>query len=591
MSTTPSASPSTATTSRQGLPAAALQALEDFRTFFALARPYRLWLWGGAALSALTVIAGLALLGVAAGLIAMAAVSGGGLGIAVLARGRGLGGVSLLRTGARYAERLTTHEATFRILADIRLWVFRHAIPLSPGRLDVLRGGDVLARLTADVDALDGLYLRVTTPAIAAAAGLATALVVIGLAAPAAALVTGVLFLATCAGAPALTLYAAAAPGRRAADAAADLRAEAADLVEGIAELKAFSAEERALAALDQAAERGLAAQRQARAAGALSAGVLTAAGPLTALAAALTAAGGGAGVAGILVTAFVALALFEAAPPLVQAAEEAGRVARSARRVRALAAMAPTAGEPADAGASNAAPPRAATPTPHITFDDVSLTYPDAATPALDSVSLDLPPGARVALVGPSGAGKSSVFHLLMRFYDPTQGAIRIDGVDVAATAQADTRGRLAYMGQRPGLISANLRDNLRLAAPDADDATLTRALEQARLTDLLQRLPEGLDTWIGADGQLLSGGQARRVALARAILTDAPVLLLDEPTEGLDAPTEALLVAAISDYVRDAGRTVVLASHRPALTMIADRRVSLARGRVVADDAVAPA
>ncbi len=574
---------------------ATAQALEDARAFLALARPYRVWLWGGAALSAATVMAGLALLGAAASLIAMAAVSVGGLGVAVLARGRGLGGVSILRSGARYAERVTTHEATFRILADIRIWVFRRAIPLSPGRLDLMRGGDVLARLTADVDALDGLYLRVTTPAIAAFAALATAVVVIGLAAPAAALLTGVLFLATCAGAPALALSRAAEPGRRAADAAADVRAEAADLVEGLAELKAFDSEDRALAALDQAAERGLQAQRDARAAGALSAGLLTAAGPVTALAAALTAAATGADVMGVFVTAFVALAVFEAAPPLVQAAEEAGRVARSARRLRALETMTPTAGDPDNAQDPPAsAPPRVrardAAP-PAITVDRVSLTYPGASRPALDAISLDIPPGARLALNGVSGAGKSSVFHLLMRFYDPSEGVISLDGVDVTTQPQAQSRAVFAYVGQRPGLLSASLRDNLRLAAPDADDRALTDALERARLGDVTQQLPDGLDTWIGEDGQLLSGGQARRVALARAILVDAPVLLLDEPTEGLDAATEALLVAAIRAFVDEAQRTVILASHRPALAALADRQITLADGRVVARDVNAPA
>lgn len=572
-------------------PGGLAQAVADLRAFLALAKPYRAWLWGGAALSALTIIAGLALLGWAGGLIATAALSAGGLGAATLVRGRGLSGAAVVRTGARYAERVATHEATFRILADIRLWVFARATPLSPGRLDLLRGGDVLARLTGDVDALDGLYLRVATPLIAATAGLAAAMLVIAAASPPAALVAGVLFLAASAGAPALTLRLAAGPGRDAADALSAVRAEATDLVEGLAELKAFGAEDRALAALDDAAERALTAQRRMRAAGGLSTAVLAGAGPLTALAAALTASATGAGLTACAIAAFVTLALFEAAPPLAQAAEEAGRVARSARRLRALEALAPTAADPArpSGGPGAAGLARGSATTPHVAFEGVRLFYPDAARPALDGVSFTVPPGGRLALSGPSGAGKSSVFHVLLRFYDPCAGTVRLAGTDVTRRPQATTRAEIAYVGQHAGLISASLRDNLALAAPEADEAALLDAVARADLTTLLDSLPDGLDTWIGEDGQLLSGGQARRVALARAILRDAPILLLDEPTEGLDADTEARVIAALTAYVTDARRTVILASHRPALMDLAEEVVTLEAGRRAPEPAAA--
>lgn len=214
------------------------------------------------------------------------------------------------------------------------------------------------------------------------------------------------------------------------------------------------------------------------------------------------------------------------------------------------------------------------------ITLENVHVTYPGRAQPALDGVDLRISSGQTTALVGESGAGKSTVAGLLLRFVTPDRGCVRVNGVDLASVPVEDWRAQIAWVPQQPYLLHGTLADNLRLARPSASDQDLRRAAEQAQLLEWIDGLPLGLDTPVGEGGALISGGQAQRLVLARAFLRDAPLLILDEPTAHLDLEQERVLQAALAQLC--SGRTVLVIAHRLATVRGADQIVVLSRGRV---------
>jgi len=217
-----------------------------------------------------------------------------------------------------------------------------------------------------------------------------------------------------------------------------------------------------------------------------------------------------------------------------------------------------------------------------HIRFEDVGFSYP--ARPqarALDGFTLDIVPGETVAFVGPSGAGKSTLFQLLLRFYDPQQGRILVDGVDIAAADPAELRARIALVPQSTVIFGTTARENIRYGRPGADDAAIEAAARVAAATAFIEGLPEGFDTELGERGARLSGGQQQRIAIARAVLKDPPILLLDEATSALDAESEQLVQRALEHLMR--GRTTLVIAHRLATVLKADRIVVVDGGRVV--------
>jgi ATP-binding cassette subfamily B protein len=217
------------------------------------------------------------------------------------------------------------------------------------------------------------------------------------------------------------------------------------------------------------------------------------------------------------------------------------------------------------------------------IRFDRVDFRYPSRPdAPALHDFSLDIAPGESVALVGPSGAGKSTVFHLLLRFYDPQRGAIRIDGADLKSIALPELRGSIALVPQDTVIFGASARDNIRFGKIDADQDSVIAAAKAAEADEFLAAQPEGYDTYLGERGVRLSGGQQQRIAIARAVLKDAPILLLDEATSNLDAHSEAAVQHALERLMR--GRTTLVIAHRLATVQKADRIIVMDAGRVVA-------
>jgi len=533
----------------------------------ALVRIMRLW---RARLPWLSAGAALSLAALAAG-IGLQAASGLAFVTGAILLAPWLRGLGAARVMLRYLERLLTHAAMFRALADLRVWFFRGLARGAAGGLGFRRTGEMLSRLVSDVEALDGVYLRILLP-LAAALVLAPVLFVLiaPWSTPVAAAV-GVLFLL---GALALPWWAARASltaGTRLAATSSDLRIATLDALTGWREVRAFAAEGRMLAQV-QGREAALLAAQQAVARRTALAG----AGAFLCGQAAMLAvlAGAGSSGAAMLPGLLLVLAAFEAVGGLPRAGALAGHAAAAAARVLDAAETPPAVPDPSTP---------AATPAGFaLRFEGVHFRWQPDQLPVFIGLTLDISEGARVALLGPSGAGKSSLAALAMRQAAPQSGHVSLGGTDIAMLPAQAVRARVAWLSQTTHLFDATIRDNLRLARPDADDAALWEALDSARIGDFVRALPDRLDTWVGEGGANFSGGQGRRLALARALLSPAPILILDEPCAGLDAATERDFFLTLNDAA--AGRTIVLIAHRLTGAERLDRIYRISNGIAVA-------
>lgn len=273
------------------------------------------------------------------------------------------------------------------------------------------------------------------------------------------------------------------------------------------------------------------------------------------------------------LIAAFLSVAAFEAVGGLPRAGLQAGQASAAAERIVAAANVAPAVADPP---APSPVPARAS-----LRFEAVRFGWRPERPPVLDGLTLDVAEGARVALLGPSGAGKSTLAALALKLAAPQAGRVMLGGADIAALAAAEVRSRIAYLAQQTHLFDDTIRANLRLSAPEAADDALWHALEVARLADVVRTLPDGLDSWIGEGGARLSGGQGRRLALARTLLSPARIWILDEPAAGLDLPTEREFFAALEPAAE--GRTLLLIAHRLTGAERLDRAWRLSGGRAV--------
>lgn len=531
----------------------------------ALSRPRWAWLGCGLVISLAAMAAGVALLAQAGGTIAVA-LTGGALVATMALRVLGVARVVL-----RYLERLVTHDATFRTLADLRVWFFRGLAVRTAGGLGFRRAGDVLSRLVSDVEALDGLYLRILVPLAATLLLIPVLVVQAGARHPLLAVFLGLMLAAAGLVLPGLAAGVARAGAGRLAVATAGLRIAALDALSGLREVRAFGAEGRMLAEIQARQARLLAAQRDLARRGAWAGAGAFLCGQAALLGVLIAA---GAGGPAIVVTAFLTVAAFEAVHGLPRAGALAGHVATAARRVLEAAE-----GEnPLPDPARPATPPAAS----GLRFEAVRFRWQADRPPVFDGLTLDVPQGARVAILGPSGAGKSTLAALALKVAAPQSGQVLLGGVDIASLAAADVRARVALLGQGTHLFADTIRANLLLGEPQASDAALWAALEAARIADMVRALPDRLDAWVGEGGANFSGGQGRRLALARTLLSPAPLLILDEPCAGLDAETEREFYAALNEAAE--GRTIVLIAHRLTGTERLDRIWRLSAGRAVA-------
>ncbi|MFC5909849.1 thiol reductant ABC exporter subunit CydC, partial [Streptacidiphilus monticola] len=483
------------------------------------------------------------------------------------------------RSALRYAERLVSHDAVLRALGALRAGVYTRLERLAPnGGGGAFRRGDLLSRMVADVDALQDRHLRVRLPrAVAVVAGAATVAVVAWLLPAAGAALAGGLLLAGLV-VPRLALALSLRAERAQARTRGELSEQVLGLLDGAAELTAAGAlSRRQAAAADTDARLTRLQQRSAPGAG--LGGGLTAA--LTGLTAVACGALGVAAVASgrlpgvyLAVLLLTPLAAFEAVTGLTSAAQLSRRSAESAARLRELADAPDPVREPAEPGQ----PPTEPLP---LRVRGLTVTWPGRTAPALTDLDLDLSPGRRVAVVGPSGSGKTTLAQALLRFVEPSAGQITLHGTDVTTLDGDDVRRAVGLCAQDAHVFDSSLRENLRLARPEASEQDLWNALAAARLDLWVRQLPDGLDTLVGEHGDRLSGGQRQRLALARALLAGFPALVLDEPAEHLDLPTADALTADL--LAATEGRTTLLITHRLTGLETVDEILVLDRGRVV--------
>lgn len=479
----------------------------------------------------------------------------------------------------RYAERLVSHDAVLRMLADTRVAVYRRLERLAPAGLRTARRGDLLSRLVADVDALQDYWLRWLLPASAAAFVGAGAVGFTAWLLPEAGAVLAAGLLVAGVGAPLLSGAVARRAERRLAPARGALAIRVTDLLTGTAELTVAGALGRRTAKAREAdAELTRIASRQAGATalgnglGALATGLTVAAAALVGVQAVRDGRLDGLALAVVVLTP---LAAFEAVIGLPLAVQYRQRVIRSAERVYEVLDAAEPVPEPAVPAEAPATPFPLRVEALHARHAGQS---PDA--PALAGVSLTLEPGRRIAVVGPSGSGKTTLAQVLLRFLGASEGTYSLGGTD-AATLDGDTVRRMVGLcAQDAHIFDSSVRENLLLAKKDATDAELRAALARARLDGWADSLPQGLDTLVGEHGARLSGGQRQRLALARALLADFPVLVLDEPAEHLDLPTADALTADL--VAATEGRTTLLITHRLAGLDAVDEVIVLDGGRV---------
>jgi len=533
-----------------------------------LVRPYLGWMLAAGISGLFTVLAGVGLMATSAYLIAAAALHPETYLLMLPITGVRFFG--LARGAFRYGERLLGHEATFRILGRLRVWLFERLVPLAPAGLARRHSGDLMARVTQDVQTLEHYFVRVLAPSFVALGTLGLTAAYLWTYRPAFALSFAAFFALAGAAWPLLTLRLGRRPGAAQVASRADLKRHAVDLARGLGELLVYGGAQRRAAALNLAARRLRQAElRLARVEGLGEAGTVFLA--HAALWAALwlgvdwVRRGGMEGVY-LGVVALATLAAFEAAFALPLAWQTLGAVQAAAGRIFELADADPPVREPAQ-------PKAAASPLP-LVFEGMSFRYPDDERRVLNNLDLRLEPGERLLVRGASGAGKTTLTWLLLKFLEPDRGRILMGGIDYRDLRSDELRCRFAVVDQRPHLFAGTLRENLLLGRPDADEPELWRALEQARLADWVRAQPLGLDTLLGEGGAGLSGGQARRLAVARALLKSAPIWILDEPTEGLDALTARELVAALRTAL--AGKTVLAISHQ-ALALDFDRVLEL--------------
>lgn len=531
----------------------------------------------GIALAILTLLASIGLLTLSGWFLSASAIAGfaGIYSFNYMLPAAGVRGAAITRTAGRYFERLVSHDATFRVLQHLRIYTFSKLLPLSPAGLARYQQGELLNRIVADVDTLDHLYLRVISPLVGAF--VVIMIVTLGLS------VLDVTLAITLGGIMLLTLFimppvfyrAGKNTGQNLTHLRGQYRQQLTSWLQGQAELTIFGASKRYRAQMEATELQWHEAQRRQSELTALSQALMLLIGALAVMLMLWMASGGVGGNTqpGALIALFVfcALAAFEALAPVTGAFQHLGQVIASALRITELTEQKP-----------EVTFPQAETPAPEkvtLTLRDVLFRYPDQPINALNALSLQANPGEHVAILGRTGCGKSTLLQLLTRAWDPKQGEILLNDLPLSSLSESALRRTISVVPQRVHLFSATLRDNLLLAAPNASDEALSDMLRRVGLENLLE--DSGLNSWLGEGGRLLSGGELRRLAIARALLHDAPLMLLDEPTEGLDATTESEMLELLADVMRE--KTVLMVTHRLRGLARFDQIIVMDDGRII--------
>ena len=513
------------------------------------------WVALSVLLSTLTIGSSVALIGTSAWLISTAALhpSVADLGVSVV----GVRFFGITRGLFRYLERLVSHNVTFRLLARLRVWFYEKLEPLAPARLMEYKSGDLLARVIGDVETLENFYVRVISPSLTAIfIGLIVALFFASFYLPIALVLIGCFFLLGLV-LPVLIQIVSRAPGQRLVHQRAAIQSQLVDGIQGLADLLAFGRGADRLQQISAAGrDYGVTQKQMARVSGIHSAlgALLTNLGVWLVLLLVIPQVTGGR-LPGVMLGTFalMTLASFEAVTPLPLAAQMWNASREAAKRLFEVVDAEPAIRETEE---------KRLEISPDLQFSNLAFTYPNQFTPALREVSFTVPAGKAIAIVGPSGAGKSTIANLLLRFWDYEVGDIILGGRSLKALSPDEVRKQIALVSQNSYFFNTSIRENLRLARRSANQDQIEAVARAAQIQDFIASLPRGYDTLIGEQGLRLSGGERQRLAIARALLKDAPILILDEPTANLDPQTERQVLETLFRVMED--KTSLLITHR---------------------------
>ncbi|MCT8607779.1 cysteine/glutathione ABC transporter ATP-binding protein/permease CydC [Glaesserella parasuis] len=473
----------------------------------------------------------------------------------------GVRGLAIGRTISRYFERLVTHDATFRVLANLRIAVFSKLIPLSPAGLNRYRHSELLNRLVADVDTLDTLYLNLLSPFISAIMVILFMGIGLSFVSPLLAWVICGTLVALLLIFPTLFYHLGRKLGKIAIQSRATYRSQFIEWIQLNGEFLLFGVLSKATDRLKQTEQQWLKAQSHESQLGGLSNALLmfingilvTAVIYLSATAINVPQADNPEALIALVV--FCVLASLEILMPIGMAFLHLGQVIEAAERISEITAQQPTVQFNGTAQWKQTEANQ-----PLISFNQVSFSYSPEHEQVLNHISFEIKKGERIAILGKTGSGKSTIFQLLTRNYDATSGEILLNGCNIKDYPEKTLRQQIAVLSQRVHIFSNTLRENLRFGNPQATDEALSEALAKVNLSYLLEE--QGLDLWLGEGGRPLSGGEQRRLGLARLLLSTADILLLDEATEGLDRDTEQQILKQILSHTQ--GKTLLMITHR---------------------------
>jgi ATP-binding cassette subfamily C protein CydC len=554
--------------------------MSDLLRLLRLFAPYRAWLLLGIFLSFITLLANVALMALSGWFITAMAIAGAvGASMNYFTPAALIRAAAIVRTTGRYAERLVTHEATFRLLAELRVWFYNKLEPLAPTGLETYRSGDLLSRIRADIDTLDNVYLRLLVPAAVALLSAIVFIVVLTGYHTSLALVEGALLVIAGVCVPWLVNRLGEHAGRQKVEIGAQMRAALVTDMQGMAELLMYGAAD-SHASRMQELTRNLAHQQKTLSGlngfsqGAIILSANIAMWAIMVLAIPMLSAQT-LGLPELAMLALFVLASFEAVMPLPLALQTLGESLAAARRIFSLADSKPAVIEPVEPLTL----PRSFT----CRFQNVSFRYQPQGPEILHDISLALRPGQKLAVIGATGCGKTTLASLLLRFRDPTGGSVLLDGQPLARYGGENIREHIAVLSQQTHLFNTTIRDNLLLAQPDASQQDLDEVCKTVLIQEFITAQPDGYDTLTGETGIRLSGGQARRLAIGRALLKDAPILILDEPTEGVDPGMARDIMENILTRVDSRRQSLLLISHQYHGLQRMDKILVMENGKVV--------
>lgn len=521
-----------------------------------LVRPFRWWFALAILLNFATVGSGIGLMAFSAYLISKSILVSSVADVALISVGVRFFAIS--RAALRYCERYVTHTITFRILARLRAWFFQSIEPFAPARLQRYHSGDLFARIGADIESLQDFYVRVLVPPIASALAVLLASIILGSFAPWLGFVLLFFLLLTGLVLPLTSRWLSRQPASRIALLRAQLQTSIADAIQADAELLVFgqsAAQQARVKQLDRELHSEQERMARIRAVGLGLGSFFTGAAGITILGLAIPLVSGGQ-IAGefLALLPLTAIASFEAVQPLSQAMQQLEQSKASAQRIFELI----------DAPNEQNRPKQTQElPNSYdIQIRELDFRYSEDGPWVIKNINLELAEGERAIITGASGAGKSSLVSLLLGFWPYQSGSIQIGGKELQELEPEAARQLFSVVSQETYLFHSTLRDNLLLARAEASDEELLVACKAAQLADLIAQLPQGLDTMVGENGMQLSGGERQRIALARAILKNAPILILDEANNSLDPLTAQAIERALAEFAQ--GRTTLIFAHQ---------------------------